>query len=248
MNIVEIKDLHFSYKDKEIFNNLNLNIRKNKFVTILGANNSGKSTLFRLMMQKYEGITINTENVLYINSNPNTQIVGTTVRKQLIFHSKQRNDDEFLIKKELNKIIQEFNLKEILELDPYHLTNEQKQIIIILSNCLAHPELLIMDDAMSFIGSYYKEILLKYLQKLSITIINITNNSEECLYSDNVFIINKKVILNKPLKKALIKEDNFFNNNIYFPFMAELSLKLKYYNIIDELILDENEMVDKIWS
>ena len=43
-NIIEIKNLSFSYnKDNIIFNNLSLNIKKGKITTILGKNGCGKS-------------------------------------------------------------------------------------------------------------------------------------------------------------------------------------------------------------
>lgn len=43
-NIIKIKDLSFSYQDKQIFKNLNLNIKKNTFNSIIGPNGCGKST------------------------------------------------------------------------------------------------------------------------------------------------------------------------------------------------------------
>jgi phospholipid/cholesterol/gamma-HCH transport system ATP-binding protein len=46
---VEIKDLHFSYGDLEIFRGLSLRIPAGSVVAILGASGSGKSTLLRLI-------------------------------------------------------------------------------------------------------------------------------------------------------------------------------------------------------
>ena len=42
MNIIEINNLNYSYKDNIIFENLNLNIKQNTFTTILGKNGSSK--------------------------------------------------------------------------------------------------------------------------------------------------------------------------------------------------------------
>ena len=56
-NIIKIKDLSFSYQDKQIFKNLNLNIKKNSFNSIIGPNGCGKSTLIKILtgLINYEG-------------------------------------------------------------------------------------------------------------------------------------------------------------------------------------------------
>lgn len=248
MNIVEIKNLNYSYKDKEIFENLNINIKKNTITTILGSNGSGKSTLARLINKKYRNIKINTTKINYVYSNPDEQIVGNTVKEELMFYLKQTNKDNTIINNKIKKIIREFKLAEVIDNDPYQLNNEQKQLIVLLSNTLIHPELLILDDALSFVGTYYKNKVLRYLKRQKISIINFTNDTEECMYSNYIVIINKKVVLNKTLKKALKEEKIFIENNLKLPFIAELSLKLNYYKLLDDTVLNIEEMVNKLWN
>lgn len=50
MNILEIKNLKFSYKDNLILNDINLKLDKGDFLAISGANGSGKSTLIKLIL------------------------------------------------------------------------------------------------------------------------------------------------------------------------------------------------------
>ena len=165
-----------------------------------------------------------------------------------MFYLKQNNIKKDIIEEKIKKITKEFNLEEIIDIDPYNLNNEQKQIVIILSIIIINPDLLILDDALCFISTYYKEKLLKYIKKQKITIINFTNDTEESLYSNNIVIINKQVVLNKPLKKALKEEKIFINNNLILPFIAELATKLKYYDLLDDITLKKEEMVDKLWN
>lgn len=52
MSVLEIKDLHFSYKDKDLFNNVELRVFDKDHIGIVGANGAGKTTLMNLMAHK----------------------------------------------------------------------------------------------------------------------------------------------------------------------------------------------------
>ena len=80
------------------------------------------------------------------------------------------------------------------------------------------------------------------------TIIHITQDIEDTLISDQVVIIDKKVLL-KGNKEKIYKEEETLNNLGYkLPFMVELSNRLKFYNLIDETIYDMQKMVDTLWK
>ena len=49
-NIIRIKNMSFSYKNKTIFQNFDLDIEKGQFIHIVGPNGSGKSTLIKILL------------------------------------------------------------------------------------------------------------------------------------------------------------------------------------------------------
>ena len=57
-----------------------------------------------------------------------------------------------------------------------------------------------------------------------------------------------KITENDRVENLIKNEKLFIKNEFKLPFLIELSYKLKAYDLIDELILDYEEMVEKIWQ
>lgn len=69
-NIIEIKNLSFSYGDNLVLKNIDLNIHSGDYIGIVGPNGGGKSTLVKLilgLLDKQVGeININCKNISYV--------------------------------------------------------------------------------------------------------------------------------------------------------------------------------------
>ena len=92
-----------------------------------------------------------------------------------------------------------------------------------------------------------------------ITIINYSKNNKliimtikdinYSLESDELIVINNKGIVLKGKPIDVLNKDNILNKNgIELPFMYDLSIKLRDYNLVDEIILDQDRMIDKLWK
>lgn len=69
-NCFTLKDLCFSYDNKEILHNINISIPKGKIVTLLGPNGCGKSTMFQLLTKNLKP----TKGTVYYNNIPLSSI------------------------------------------------------------------------------------------------------------------------------------------------------------------------------
>ena len=98
--MISIKNLEFKYRNKEIFNNLNLEFEDKKIISLIGPNGSGKSTLVKILvgLYRYNGsITIDGTPLLKDNrkeirkkigivfTNPDNQFVAETVMDDIAF-------------------------------------------------------------------------------------------------------------------------------------------------------------------
>ena len=48
-NIIEVKDICFSYRDEEVLKNISFDIHKGDYLGVVGPNGAGKTTLLKLI-------------------------------------------------------------------------------------------------------------------------------------------------------------------------------------------------------
>ena len=267
-NIVEISNLNFKYGDNVIFDDFNLTIKKGSFTSIIGSNGSGKSTLMKIIVGLLkcdgkivvDGITISEDTYKDVRSrigmvfeNPDNQFVAETVMDEIAFSLENMNYEKKQIRENIKEIVELLGIEDIMEKEPHTLSGGQKQLISLASALAIKPKILVLDEALEMLDEAERQKMLKILVDLNntseLTIINITHNSEELLYGTDIVILNKgKIVDNGETKEILRKEKSFKNNGLELPFIVDLSYKLKYYGLVDDIVLDMDELVDIIWK
>ena len=161
MNIIDIKNLNFKYKEKEVFNNFNLQLENGSFTTIIGLNGSGKSTLIKILLGllKYEGIIkiddilLNKDNIKNIRKsigivfeNPDNQFVAETVMDDIAFSLENLQMNSKNIKEKIMKMANYIGISRLLEREPHSLSGGEKQLVALASALIHEPKILILDD------------------------------------------------------------------------------------------------------
>ena len=102
-NIVEFLNVNFKYlnSDKSIFENLNIEIAKEKHTLITGPNGIGKSTFLGLASGVFYSnkgnVVLNASKVSYVSAYP--MIIKGTLKENLIYGLNDHFSDELLISK-----------------------------------------------------------------------------------------------------------------------------------------------------
>lgn len=267
-DIIKIENIKFSYGEHKLFDDFSLNIKKGTYTTIIGPNGSGKSTLIRIILGLIKtegniyisGFEMNHKNIKAIISkvgvvfeNPDNQFVAETVMDDIAFSLENMQVEPKVIREKVTEVANFIGIKEILEREPHTLSGGEKQLVSLASALVINPEILVLDEALTMLDLEERNKMYSILKKVNkekgVTIISVTHDSEETLYGSDIIVLDAgKIILNGP-KKLVLEEEKVFNKlGLALPFMAELSVKLRYYELIDEMILDMDEMVDKLWK
>ena len=249
MQVVQIKNLNFNYGENVIFNNFNLNISEGKFVTILGKNGSGKTTLAKILGGFYK------KNILIYGENDyqNIKVIFDDLDFDGIVMNILINSLKGLDKKEISDRVIEvsklFGFDKLLNKDYDTLCLKDKKIVNLGIGILSKPKVLVLDNILEGLDKKNKNIILKKLKKLKITMINLSNDVNDALISDEVVIIGGGKVLLKGSKKKVLENENFFETyDMELPFMVNLSNKLKFYELIDRVYFDDKKLVDDLWK
>lgn len=209
---VEVKNLSFSYGEKEILKDLNMKIKSNKITAIVGESGCGKSTLAKLVggfERNYNGeILYNglseisndslNENIMLVDNNP--YFFKESLRYNLKMANKNADDDKLIEVLEEVGLYSYFKniggLDSILESAGNNLSGGQKQRLAIGRALLKEPKILILDESISNIDKESEDLILDLIQKLKekMTIILITHRLNTVLQADYIYYLdNKKV-------------------------------------------------------
>lgn len=224
---VEVKNLSFSYGEKEVLKDLNMKIKSNKITAIVGESGCGKSTLAKLVggfERNYDGeILYNglseisndslNENIMLVDNNP--YFFKESLRYNLKMANKNADDDK------LRKVLEEVGLysyfkntgglDSILESAGNNLSGGQKQRLAIGRVLLKEPKILILDESISNIDKESEDLILNLIQKLKekMTIILITHRLNTVLQADYIYYLDNKKVAEEGSFEEISKEELF---------------------------------------
>lgn len=255
MEAVSVKNLCFKYGDNTIFDCVSFTVEKGSFLTVVGKGGCGKSTLFKIFafedkcdcvrfFNKSIGYSKEKGYVGYVSLSLNyfkEKVAGDELLGLL--KSKEINSDK--IKLRLERVIKKLSIDYMLYIPIDELSNKDKILLMIAYQILNKPRLLILDNVLCYLDREYMDVI-KELMRLNkrCTIINITNNTSECLFGDKVYFLDKKEMVNV----SSLTDEIFTDSGLRVPFELLLSSRLKSYDLIDKDYSQMEMLVDDLWK
>jgi len=203
LNILEIKNLSIFYKEKNILEDINLDIKENEIICIMGSSGSGKSTLLSCLNGflienggSYTGdIFFRGENIKNIKPIELKRIISTLFQDSKPF--------DFSIEKNLTYAMEFYDgkikeKKEKVKILLESVSGGQRQRLCIARMLTTCPEVLIFDEPCSSLdekNSIIIESLIKELSKKYTIIISTHNEKQANRLADRIIRIeNKKLV------------------------------------------------------
>lgn len=207
--IIEVQNVSKHFGDKAALDNINLNVKKGEFVTILGPSGCGKTTLLRLIA----GFQTTSEGQIKISGNEITQTpphlrpVNTVFQKYALFPHlnvfdniafglKLKKTPEPVIEKKVKSALKMVGMTDYEYRDVDSLSGGQQQRVAIARAIVNEPEVLLLDEPLAALDLKMRKDMQMELkemhQKLGITFVYVTHDQEEALtLSDTIVVMSE---------------------------------------------------------
>lgn len=227
-NIV-LNNVSFSYGEEKTLENINMIFKPGTKTALVGESGSGKSTIIKLILGlnsnysgsiKYDNFNIDsipTREMAKITTliTNDSYLVKGTVREHL---SVRKNITE----EEMYNALEKVNLRDFVEehggldyelaIGAANLSGGQKQRLLAAKAILKDSYLYILDEAVSNIDDYSKEIVLNAFDSIKEgkIIIVISHDLETVTNADNIYVLKDKKIIEEGTHDELIEENSLY--------------------------------------
>ena len=197
--MLKIENLSLSFGDKQIFKNLNINIKKDEITAIVGPSGIGKSSLFLcinqmiryedsynlsgkimyenkdLITQSEEQLTKYRKEIVYVSQHPD--ILPMSLYENLAFIGRVHKIKELdnRIKEVLKKVYLYEEVKERLNMDASSLSGGQQQRLILARALLLKPKVLLLDEPTASLNEELATKIENMLKEESVTVVIISH-------------------------------------------------------------------------
>ncbi len=213
--MIKIKDLCFSYNNSKpyIIDNLSLNIAKESYVSIIGANGSCKSTLIKLILNlltpQKGSINLTSKKIGYVpqiveNFNSSFPI---TVWEMLNAH---RNVLKIKDKESITEALKKVDMLEYKNSLIGNLSGGQKQKIILARILFRNTKMLLLDEPTSALDSLSETKIIDNLLKKSIPCILVSHKANLVKRFDKIIVISSGTIMECGNHESLIKKQGIY--------------------------------------
>ena len=269
--MIELKNVSFRY-DKTVeeyqIDTVSFHVKQGEWLSIVGHNGSGKSTVVRLIDGLLEaesgeiyvdGKQLTRETIWDIRSkigivfqNPDNQFVGATVEDDVAFGLENQGIPREEMLQRVEKAIEQVGMLEFKDREPSRLSGGQKQRVAIAGIIALRPTIIILDEATSMLDPEGREDLMAVMKELQkkfqLTIISITHDLTEIALSDRTLVFQKGKLESSMTPRELFSRNDLNEIGLDKPFSKQVQESLSSHFPLKQDYLTESELLDQLWE
>ena len=232
---LELRNISFRFPGRSLLlDNINMSLEKGKLIALIGESGCGKSTLANIILRFYKAESgeiiidgrISSDYISFKKWRSKIGIIPQEIHifNGTILHNILSELTESKIN-EMTSTISEYGLDEFINRFPsglltlvgeegINLSGGEKQILAFIRVLINKPDILIIDEGTSSMDSGTESMILNLLTRLKteigILLISHRINIVKRL-SDEIYIIENRVITNKGTHSSLLTSDNLYS-------------------------------------
>lgn len=237
---VEFKNVKFGYTDeKTLIKNLNLEVKPNEMVAIVGPTGGGKTTLINLIMRFYElkagSILIDGVNIKEIPRNILRRQIGMVLQDTWLFegtiaenisYGKMDATREEIIAAAKAACCDHFirtlehGYDTVISSETANISQGQMQLLTIARAMLTNPTIMILDEATSSVDTRTEIEIQKALSRLmkDKTSFVIAHRLSTIQNADMILVVKDGDIVERGIHKTLLEQNGFYASLYYSQF------------------------------
>lgn len=246
-NILEVSNVSFGYDERNIISNINLTLRENELISLLGVSGSGKSTLFNIISGLLKP---NNGQVIYRGKDitGKTGLISYSFQKDLLLPYMTIEENvslPLLIKKEkktddikkANEMLREFKLDAYASKYPKELSGGMRQRIALIRTYLFSKDVSLLDEPFSALDAITKDEMHEWYMnmrnKYNISTIFITHDVDEAvLLSDRIYILGDGTIKSELKIEGKSRDNSFKLSKEFLDYKKEVLSCLESSNVL----------------
>lgn len=224
---IEIKDLKFSIKEKDILKEINLNVDNKEFIGIIGPNGSGKSTLLKCIYRNLNptkgAVYLNNIDIKNMSTKESAKKVGVVAQHNhnnfdfsvldmvLMGRSPYKKILDLDTKKDYEIVynaIDKVNIRHLINRNFNTLSGGEQQRVVLARALAQETECLILDEPTNHLDIKYQLQLMSIVKNLNIEVIAAIHDLNiAAMYCDKIYVLKNGKIVAYGNPRQVLTED-----------------------------------------
>ena len=107
----------------------------------------------------------------------------------------------------------------------------------------------VFNESLSVLSNKEKKEIFDLLDKQNINYVNVTSNIEDSLFGDYVIVYDEDMKVLEGNRDVVLKNEKILKKlGFGVPFVVDLSIQLMYYDILDRVYYDVDNLLEALWN